>query len=142
MAGIFRVHVSNLGHEPHDIVLVKPLRIAAQRQKEKELGLLRLIPTFTPQFIFAESIIRGAHIIPDWSDTLPAISFVLNDVIDEDMFLCIRDAFPSYTSGIAMDFPIPQESETPASDLSDENQSDGEDNEDMYERLFLSDSEV
>lgn len=137
MSGVFRVHVPDVD-KTYTVVLVKPLRIVAQRSKEKELGLIRLIPTHNSQFIFADTIIRGAHVIPDWSEPLPQRSYILNDVVDGDMFLRLRIDFPGYTLGVRMTLP---EHEDELLTGNEGEESDGGDQDDHYEHLYVSDNE-
>jgi hypothetical protein len=77
------------------IALVQPFsEVSSLRKKDKDLCLHRLQakPRANAVFVPARSIYRGAYIIPESPDE--ATSLVV-DVVDSDMFLRIRQMYPS-----------------------------------------------
>jgi len=84
-----------------NLVLVRPFEIAPRvegDQRDHQLGYLRLRPcTDTPsQFIFLDSIIRGAVLIPT-NDTKDHL--LVFDLLDDDSFLRYRKTYPGRTEG-------------------------------------------
>ena len=63
---------------------------ASLHKKDKDLGFLRLQQCNENQmeFVWAQSIIQGAVIVPAYDDKNHSIVF---DILDADMTLCVMD---------------------------------------------------
>lgn len=88
------------------LALVQPFDPVTQRsQHDRELGYLRLQPRHRAgklsfQFIFVETIIRGALLVPTSLDKKHQVDdeCIVFDVLDDDMFVRVRRDFPATTS--------------------------------------------
>jgi len=84
-----------------NLLLVKPFEIAPRVEGDKRdehLGYLRLRPCTdtNTSFIFLESIIRGALLIPT---TEAEDEHLVFDLLDDDAFVRCRKVFPGRTEG-------------------------------------------
>ena len=70
--------------EEHDIAIVRTFKYSSWRPNTPIEGCY-ILEAQEPQFVMLKYMIRGAHIIPIFSTR--AGRFVLNDLIDGDMFL-------------------------------------------------------
>lgn len=137
IALLFTCKVPNI-ETPYDLALVRPMRqYRYSLKRDRELGFLHLeADTMPTEFIHIRSIIRGAHLVPDWSETLPARSWLVTDVIDDDMFLRICRDFPGRTAGVEMVYP--EDNEYSGSDKAEDEEEEAE--EETYLDLFSDDS--
>jgi hypothetical protein len=69
----------------HDIAVVRIFKYSSWQPKTSIEGCHILEEAEEPRFVMLKYMIRGAHIIPIFSTK--AGRFVLNDLIDGDMFL-------------------------------------------------------
>jgi len=92
---------------PFNVALVQyldPIIAAERSQSDRELGYLRLKPKAGPNseafhFIFIESIIRGALLIPTSLTEGNTNEYFVFDILDDDMFLRMRRDFPGTVDG-------------------------------------------
>ena len=79
---------------PYTIALIQPYDayLGPTRRTDKDLELLRvgMKPRASSEFISVLSIIRGAVLIQDFR-LEKQNEFIVVDVIDSDMFLCVRN---------------------------------------------------
>lgn len=77
-----------VGTTEHPIALIQPYDAYAgpHRNKDQDCGFFRVRakPRSKAEFFFAQSIIRGAYIVPDFGERG---DFFVGDLIDADMFL-------------------------------------------------------
>ena len=74
---------------------VQPYNIMVRRtHHDREYGLLRVKRGLAPEFIWGDSIIRGALVVA--SDSTEDEGLVV-DTIDYDMFLRVKKEWPHYT---------------------------------------------
>ena len=71
--------------EEHDIAVVRMFKYSSWQPNTVIEGCHVLEEANEPQFVMLKYMVRGAHIIPIFSTK--AGRFVLNDLIDGDMFL-------------------------------------------------------
>lgn len=131
---------SQIYHKTYSLALIRPSRVLSPTLKDKELGLLRLEPEADTisEFILLASVIRGAHVIPDFSVSPLHVAHIVNDVIDADMFLRVREHFPGRTEGVLMEYPDTSTSQSVSSD-SEEDLDLGI--HESYLSLFMDDSD-
>ena len=83
----------------YPVALVQPYDVVSRNHRpiqDKELGLLQVRKGKVAEFISLHSVIRGAVLIPAEPDA-PEDCLIF-DVLDEDMFLRVRDLFPGRTA--------------------------------------------
>lgn len=85
----------------YHIALIQPYEVLERRSRplvDKQLGLLRVhrADSRKTEFISLRSVIRGALVVTAELDA-PNDRFVV-DVVDEDMFLRVKELFPGYTA--------------------------------------------
>ncbi|OJT12638.1 hypothetical protein TRAPUB_10879 [Trametes pubescens] len=73
----------------YPVALVKPYNIIRNRRNmDRDLGLCRVHPCPTTEFVPVECILRGALIVKDVEENSP--NFLVIDTVDGDMFLRLR----------------------------------------------------
>jgi hypothetical protein len=100
-AQLLYVFTCCVNESDYPIALVQPYEVVSRRNRppqDKELGLLRIRreDSRKTEFISLRSVVRGALVTA--ADSGMVHDCFVVDVVDEDMFLQMKELFPGWTA--------------------------------------------